>query len=72
MAKEVCWYLRNGKYPDERITRDRHREEYVIGDWSWNLQNRSRSEYIEECMKRDLSQHNVKDVATNPAPSKPA
>jgi DNA-binding CsgD family transcriptional regulator len=34
--REVLWYRKHGRYPKERIVRDKTGAEYVIGDWAWN------------------------------------
>jgi hypothetical protein len=46
---EIAWYMKNGKFPEQRITNDNRGTEYVIGDWSWNRGSRP-SEFIEHDM----------------------
>ncbi len=48
---EVIWYRKNGKYPNERIVTDANDDEYMIGDWAWNKNNRDKPEYIEDIIK---------------------
>jgi hypothetical protein len=45
-AREVVWYRQYGKHP-ERIIRDGHGREYVIGDHSWNTSHADKLEYFE-------------------------
>lgn len=52
-AREVQWYLRNGRYPKHRISRDATGQEYVIGDDGWNHPSNP-PEWIEQQMQRDL------------------
>ena len=51
LAIEVSWYRKNGKYPNERIVTDANDQEYMIGDWAWNKNNRDKPEYIEDMIK---------------------
>lgn len=46
-SDEVIEYRESGKYP-RRITTDINGNEYVVGDWSWNIQNPNSEEYIEK------------------------
>ena len=48
-ASEVAWYFKHGRYPELRIVRDGHGQQYVIGDWSWNRMAVPR-EIIEDSM----------------------
>lgn len=50
------WYRTHGKYPSERIVRAHSGtgEEYVIGDWSWNLLHPDKHEVIERQMESSL------------------
>jgi hypothetical protein len=34
--REVLWYRKHGRFPNERIVCDAEGREYVIGDWAWN------------------------------------
>src|SRR5688572_11553947 len=47
-ARELAWYRKHGKYPDNRISQDDYGVEYVIGDFSWNRENPP--EFIEKRM----------------------
>lgn len=35
--REVLWYRKHGRFPNRRIKKDANGIEYVIGDFSWNL-----------------------------------
>lgn len=48
---ELAWYRKNGKYPRERIIADGDGKLYVVGDWSWNLSNPDKTEFIESAMQ---------------------
>lgn len=51
-AKEVAWYYFKGRYRD-RVRLCGRGYLYIIGDWSWNLNNPKRPEQIETLMKTD-------------------
>lgn len=34
--KQVAWYRKHGRYPEERIVKDARGIEFVIGDAVWN------------------------------------
>ena len=53
---EVVWYLKNGKYPNERIVKDSSGIPYVIGDWAWNRNDDNPIESIEPLMPKAESQ----------------
>jgi hypothetical protein len=44
--REVAWYRRHGRHP-ERVVRDGHGREYVIGDWSWERSHGPGAEMVE-------------------------
>lgn len=51
---QVKWYRAHGKYPEQRISRTREGDEYVIGDWSWNRTQKHNPERIEGRMSAAL------------------
>ena len=52
--REVGWYHRFGKYPNERIRKDGNGNEYVIGDWSWSRNYPDKDETIEIRLKSQI------------------
>lgn len=48
-AFQVRWYRRVGRHQD-RVRRDSHGVEYVVGDWSWNRLYPQRPEFIDSRM----------------------
>ncbi len=48
---EVDWYKNNGKYLD-RIKKDALGREYVVGDFSWEMNFSDRLEFVDILMKR--------------------
>jgi hypothetical protein len=49
---ELAWYRANGKHP-ERIIKDTHGNEYVIGDWGWHRKHPDLPEFIEDRMRHE-------------------
>jgi hypothetical protein len=52
-ARQVGWYLKNGKYISERLRLDSDGCPYVVGDWAWQLHKRP-DEVIEPLMDAAL------------------
>ena len=50
---ELAWYRQHGQYP-QRIARDSHGAEYVIGDGSWNASHDWAKERVEPQMMRGV------------------
>jgi hypothetical protein len=47
---EIDWYRKHGKYAD-RIVKDSHGKQYMIGDWAWNRARHNRQEWFEPAFR---------------------
>jgi hypothetical protein len=47
---EIDWYRKHGKYAD-RIVKDSHGKQYMIGDWAWNRSRHNRQEWVEAAFR---------------------